>query len=259
MQRFKLFLLLFILLCLQGIHSNAQKIKLVTISIEEIDNKLVIKYDIVKGKENQLFNISLVISGSSGNIISIKSLKGDIGENIPGGHGKTIIWDYNADGIVLQDNINLEIFAEPIMNESIELKTVSTGKALFLSTILPGLGLSKTDQSKPYWLMGVLAYGSLGYSYLLNKKALDNYDSYLANTDEKLNDGLLSDSQSQNKLSKTMAYTAIGIWGINLVWTTLKAKNCKNKNLVHNKKNFDFIAAYDPFTKTLGMNLKLKF
>jgi hypothetical protein len=251
--------LLFILFNLYGINMHSQKIKVVTISIQDIDNKLVINYDLVKSKETQQFNVSLEITSSSGNRISIKSLKGDIGNQVTGGTNKQIIWDYNADGIVLHDNINIEIFADPIIEKSLTIN-VSTGKALFLSTILPGLGITKIERGKPYWIIGVAAYGTLGFSYIMNKKANNEYEGYLANTDEKLNDELLADSQCQNKLSKTMAYTAIGIWGINLVWTAIKAKNSKQKKISSlNNKNFQFYTGYDPWTKTAGFNLKLRF
>jgi hypothetical protein len=238
---------------------KAQKIKVVTTSIVEIDNKLVISYDLVKSKETQQFYISLEITSSTGNKISIKSLEGDIGNQVTGGTNKQIVWDYNADGIVLHDNINIEIFADPIIEKILTTK-VSTGKALILSTILPGAGLSKIEKGKPYWLIGTAAYGLLGYSYMLNKKANENYDSYISNTDKTLNDQLLSDSQRQNKLSKTMAYTAIGIWSVNMVWTAIKAKKSKAIDISYIKnKNLQFCAGYDPWTKTAGFNLKLRF
>ncbi len=253
------FLLIFLSFA-QGNDLNAQKIKVVTLSIQDIDNKLVINYDFVKSKEKQHFKVTLQITSSSGNPITIKSLSGDIGEDIPGGPDKQIIWDYNADGIVLQDKINIEIFADLIIDESEPVKSISGGKAILLSTIVPGLGLSGLDKGKPYWLMGIAAYGTLGYSYILNKKANENYDSYLANTDKDINDELLSDSQSQNKLSKTMACTAAGIWGINMIWTAIKAKNRNKKNIgLLSNPNFNLYSVYEPFTKTSGLGIKLTF
>jgi hypothetical protein len=254
----KLTILLLFTTC--SIHLYSQKIKVQTKSIEEIDNKLVVKYDLAKSKTDQKFNISIEITGSNGYILQTKSLSGDIGKNISGGTKKQIVWDYNADGIVLNETINIEVLADPIFEESLTIESVSMGKALFLSTILPGLGMSKIEKGKPYWLMGCAAYGTLAYSYILNKKANENYDAYLTNTDKTLNDELLSDSQHQNKLSKTMAYTAIGIWSISLVWTAIKAKNTNRKIISNlNNKNFDFYTGYDPFTKSAGFNLRLRF
>jgi hypothetical protein len=260
MYKYILTFLLFILFCLHSINVQSQKIKVVTVSVEDIDNMLVINYDIEKSKVTQQFDISLEITSSSGNKIAVKSLKGDIGKNVAGSLGKKIIWDYNTDGIVLQDKIYIEIFAEPVIDETITTKSVSTGKALFLSTILPGLGISKIEKGKPYWIIGIAAYGTLGFSYIMNKKAHNEYEGYLANTDEKLNDELLADSKSQNKFSKTMAYTAIGIWSVNLVWTAIKAKKIKAIDISNIKnKNFQFYTGYDPWTKTAGFTLKLRF
>jgi hypothetical protein len=251
---------LIIFVAFQGLDLYAQKIKVITTSIQDVDNKLVIKYDIQNQKPGQSFKVTLEVTSSSGNLLAVKSLNGDIGDNVEGGLNKQIVWDYNADGIVLQDNINIEIFADPIIDKNLPAKHIGVGKALMLSTICPGLGMSKIEKGKPYWLMGIVAYGTLGYSYILNKKANENYDSYIANTDKNINDELLSDSQSQNKLSKTMTYTAIGIWGINLVWTAIKAKNSKQKDLViTNNQRLQFYPGYDPWTKTTCFNLKLQF
>ncbi|MDF1551256.1 MAG: hypothetical protein P1P88_25775, partial [Bacteroidales bacterium] len=88
----------------------------------------------------------------------------------------------------------------------------------------------------------------------------DSYSSYLSNTDKNLNDGLLSDSQNQNKRAKAMGYTAVGIWGINLIWTAIKVKNSKQNEISSlNNKNFVFYTGYDPFTKTASFNLRIQF
>jgi hypothetical protein len=133
-------------------------------------------------------------------------------------------------------------------------------KALLLSSVWPGLGMYKADKSIPYWILGVAGYGSLGASYYMNKKANDNYEAYKNNTVDEQNDVLLSKSQDQNKLSKTFAYTAVGIWGINLVWTAIKTKKVKQSGVVmHKNQNLFFYTGYDPFTKTSGFTLKINF
>jgi hypothetical protein len=258
MIRLLITIVLTILLCLHGLDLIAQKIKVVTTSIEDIDNKLVIKYDFVKSKENQQFSVSLQITGSSGNMIPSKSLTGNVGDSIEGGTNKQIIWDYIADGIVLKDDINIEVIAY-LLPEIGSTSNVSMTKALFLSTICPGLGLSKIKK-RPYWLMGIVGFGCLGTSYYLNKQANKNYTSYIENNVDELNDGLLSKSQNQNQLSKTFAYTAIGVWGINLVWTAIKAKrNYQKTTSLINKQQFFFYSGVDPFTKTAGFSFKYRF
>ncbi|MFN8258563.1 MAG: hypothetical protein U0W24_22935 [Bacteroidales bacterium] len=232
----------------------AQKFQVTTKSVEDIDSKLIINYDIIKGKPTQKFKVTLVIKGSSGGIISTKSVTGDIGENVTGGNNKQIKWDYNADKIILNDSINIEVFATLLPNR------ISTSKALLLSSVCPGLGILKIDKGKPYWLMGVGFYGSIGASVLLNKKASDNYNVYLNNTVDELNADLLSTSQNQDQLSKIFAYTAVGIWGINMIWTAVKAKKANQSTIsMLQKQKLFFSANYDPFFKTNGFIIKYKF
>jgi len=232
----------------------SQEFKVHTTSIEVVDNKLVVKYDIENSTESQSFNVMLEISSSARSIISTNSLTGDIGEGVKGGPNKQIIWDYLADRIVLQDNINIIVTAKLMKTQA------SLSKVLLLSAVCPGAGLSSVQKGKPYWLMGIVGYAGLGASYLLNKKAKNSYDSYVNNKDESLNDGLLADARSQDKLSKTMAISSIGIWGVGLIWTALKAGNGKQKSITMlNRQRLFFYSGVNPYTKTAGFTLKYRF
>jgi hypothetical protein len=254
MPKLILSLLLSILLYCIGQSLNAQKIKVEIKSVEDIENKLVVKYELLKSKSSQKFRVSVELNYSNGNRIPIKSLSGDIGENISGGSFKQLIWDYNNDGIILQDEITIEVSANLTGEE------VGLSRVLLLSTIVPGMGLNRIEKKKSYWLLGIAGYGCLGTSWLMNKKANDSYDLYLANTLDNQNDKLLSKSQDQNKLSKTMAYTALGFWGINLVWTAIKAKNGKQKTIAMNHhQKLLFYTAYHPLCKTPVLCLKYHF
>jgi hypothetical protein len=253
----KIIQILSCIICL--IYSSAifsQKAKIIISSIEDINNQLVIKYDILNSKAFHSFTIELKITNSSGEIIPANTISGDIGANINGGANKQVIWDYNSDKIVLNDDINIEVLStkEKIINGG-----VSLGNALLLSTLCPGLGISKIKNGKPYWLIGVVGYGGLGASYLINKKGYDNYLSYLTNENDNLNDELLSKSQNQKQLSKTIVYTAIGVWSINLIWTAIKAKKAHKINMTMNKKGMIFFPSYNPVGKTSVLTLKIQF
>jgi len=238
---------------LQAFDLFAQKIKAITTSIEDVNNKLVVKYGLIKSKDKQRFKVALIIRGASGQIITTNALSGDIGDNIAGGPNKQIVWDYNTDKIVLDEEIKIEVVASLIKPD------VGLGKALALSTLWPGWGLSKLDK-KPYWLLGIAGYGCLGVSYVMNKNANSNYQYYLDNTQDELSEGFLSKSQSQNQLSKTMAYSAIGIWGINLVWTAIKAKKTNQSAIsMLNKQKLFICTGFDPYTKTQGFTLRYRF
>jgi hypothetical protein len=255
MTRKRLFLF-FIFIILIGRHSNglhAQDVKVNTTSIEDIDNKIVIKYDIVDSKASDRFNIAIEITSSTGQNIQPNSISGDLGNKISGGSDKQIVWDYTADGFVMKGNINIEIFAVPMANAGLT-------KSLFLSAIYPGLGIYKLEKKKSYLLLGVAGYGCLASSVILNMKANDNYQAYLDNTDAKLSDDLLKKSQNQNNLSKTMGYATLGIWGINLIWTAVKAKQKRNMGLsIQDKQRLQFYSSYDPYTGINCINLRFRF
>jgi hypothetical protein len=254
----------------QFFNLHAQKFKVITTSIEDINNKLVIKYDFSKSSPAQLYKIVLEITTSDGNIVPVKSLSGDIGINISPGIGKTIIWDYLADQIIMQADINIKVIALLIPEKA------SISKVLLLSTVCPGIGLYKLNKaekqkmlindnnikfrSKPYWLVGFAGYGALAGSYYFNRKAVESYNKYKENITLSSNEQLFNDSQSNKQKSKIMAYTAIGIWSTNLIWTALKAKKnkFKNKNLM-DVQAIVFQTGYNPIYRTTEFTLKINF
>lgn len=238
----------------------AQKFRVVASSVEDMDNKLLIKYEILNSNAKQNFKVSLKITNSSGIIITTNSLTGDIGENVTGGSEKMILWDYIADTVVLQEDINIELFALLLQEDGVIIKEISKPKAILLSTVFPGLGLSKSSKGKPYWLMGVAGYASLGASIFYHNKAKESYNSYIENTLEEFNDELLNRSQDQQKFSRTMAYSAAGIWGVNMIWTLLKINKTKKKELGFIKRHdIYFVTGFDYRVNTTNFTLKFNF
>ncbi|RLD85884.1 MAG: hypothetical protein DRJ07_02125, partial [Bacteroidetes bacterium] len=105
---------LFILtICLffSGFELQAQSVKVETSNLEIVNNKLIIDYNFIKSKSTQRFNVWVEITKSTGEKINAQSFSGDIGDDLKGGENKQIIWDYNKDGIILNDDINVEVFA----------------------------------------------------------------------------------------------------------------------------------------------------
>lgn len=253
----KICLTVFSVFCLLlTVQLNAQTVKIKTTNLKIENNQLVINYDFVKSKNHQRFNVWLEITKTDGATLNAVSVSGDIGSNIAGGTNKQAVWDYNKDGIILNEEINVEVIAEIVKPSS----NIAPGKAILLSAIVPGLGLSKIDGGKPYWIMGIATYGTLGASYLLNKQAVTDYNSYLETNDESQSDNLFNDSKSKQQLSKTMVYTAAGFWTINMVWTIIKAKKSGTSVAsVYNKKKLLLFTGIDPFAKTAGFNLKYRF
>jgi len=109
--------------------------------------------------------------------------------------------------------------------------------------------------------MGIAGYGLLGASVYLNKKAVTDYNNYLTEEDPADSEDLYNRSEENNNLSKILAYQAIGIWTINLVWTALKAKNSKNTvtGSLNKKQRIFFYSGIDPRTKSAGFTIKYRF
>ncbi len=253
------YLFLFIGFILISKNVNAQKTEIETTKMEIKDNKLIVNYDFKKIKKNQTFEVWIEISTLSRKQINANTLTGDIGKVVTPGVGKQIIWDYVADGILLNEEINVEVKA--ILNGNQINSSGLFSNPILLSAIVPGLGISKLEDGKAYWLMGVLTYGSLAGSIFMNNAANTDYESYIAETaDAAKSDTFFKDSESKDNMSKIMAYSAGGIWAISMVWTIIKAKKQgKSTSSITNKKRVFFYSSVNPKTKTAGFTLKYRF
>ena len=229
------------------------------------ENQLSIEYDILKSVQKNLFTVWVVITDDSGNSLEPVSLSGDVGENIPGGNNKTIIWNIEKDKLLLDQEIFVEIRIEDITprakEKEIFLDSTTTpfniGGLIFTSTILPGAGLTKINYVKPFWIIGIAGYGCIATSVIYNKKAANNYESYLNSYDINESKNLFEKSQDQDWTSKILAYTAIGIWVADLIWVTASV-NKKNK-LILMKRNQSFKIESDMDTYTKSPLVKLTY
>jgi hypothetical protein len=234
----------------------AQDVKVDLISLEVVNKKLEINYNFVKSKKTQRFNVWVEITNSTGEKLNARALSGDIGDNLMGGEGKKIFWDYNADGVVINEEIEVEVKA----TVSTVKGAVNTGGAFARSLLMPGWGLSYIDQGKPYWLIGVAGYACLGSSLYLNSSSNSNYDKYLNSTNPDEINSYFNKSQSQRSTSKALAVAAIGTWSFSMVWTLVKATK-KNKSLttMNWQNNLRFFSKVDPWSKTTIFALQYKF
>jgi hypothetical protein len=248
-------LAIFFCLCI-GKTIKAQNVAIETTRLAIVDKRLEIDYNFIKVKKNQRFEVWAEINNSQGNKLDAKAFSGDVGSNLLGGSGKKIFWDYNADGLVMNDEV------EVIINAKINTVagTISGGKCFFQSTIIPGLGMSTIDKGKPYWLISVLGYGAIGTSIYLNSSSNSYYDKYKLSTDQTEATNYFNKSQSQKDLSKVFAYTAIGTWSISLIWTFIKVKQHNNSIATSNKsQRFFMYTLIEPYTKKPMLGIKYKF
>jgi len=95
--------------------------KLLSQTTDNIDNvayrfegsKLLITYDIIKAEKGQTFDISMEVVTAAGETIIPESVYGDIKKGVISGKKRTIIWDTNADDILLDDNFTVNILGKP--------------------------------------------------------------------------------------------------------------------------------------------------
>ncbi len=221
------------------------------------NNQLVIYYDILKAKKKETFEVWPEITTSNGQKINASAFSGDYGEGIVAGTDKKIIWDYNADGVILNDKVYVELKAKIALYKT----DIGLGKALLLSAVVPGLGINKTKGGGMYWLMSIPVYGLATGAFFNHNQAKDKYDQYVNSEFQNPSeaDNLYRDAEDYQSTSQTLTYSAIGLWAVNMIWTGIVAKKNSSLSAYYNKKKTFFYTRLNPATKTVGFTLKYRF
>lgn len=71
-----------------------------------------IDYQLLNSSLSDTFIVRIEVTDTHGRFIQAQTLSGDVGENIPGGSDKRILWDIEADSIYLNAEIFIEVYAE---------------------------------------------------------------------------------------------------------------------------------------------------
>ncbi len=214
---------------------------------------LYISYNI-NGKSSEIYNVWIEVLNSKGEKINAQALSGNIGPNIKSGNNKTIVWNLTEDNIFLDEAISVKIFAQFTFSQ------YSKGKLLVLSTVWPGWGQSKLKKGKPYWLIGVAGVGCIAGSYWYNQQSVNSYNQYIDAITISDSDKYYNQAIQQDNTSKILAYSAIGIWTINIIWVALMP-NKINSNITHRnvKLSINPVYAENNFTSVslcLSLNIK---
>ena len=232
------------------------------------DNIVLIHFDILNSTPSDNFDISIDITDADGNRINARALNGDIGKNVPGGNNKVITWDLESDGIVMNAEIIVNIYAKiilppsspPVATERDRKATDEFNRAglIIQSIALPGLGLSRYT-GKPHWIRGVAGYGCIAGSIVLNKMAVSSYDDFLAAETTEDSDAFMTEATQQDNISEVMAYAAIGIWVTDLLWTMIGTRDLNKKSLYSETKGITFKTGYDPVSSSPMVGINLRF
>lgn len=294
---------LFILLFLPANRIHAQS-RITNTSIELKGNKIHVSYDIENSKRSDRYNVRLEVTDSTGNLVLVNSLEGDVGENIPGGNKKEIIWNLEADNIQMNADIYIELYAdavvepepEPPREELVQTEPETTesseeqpaeqlpepdleedseaagGKTMEAATerefsragiilqsvALPGLGLSRV-KGGPHWLKGVAGYGAVVGAVLMNNMAVGTYEDYKTPGSVEEAGSLLEKSMQQDMISEICAYTAIGIWVADMVWTIAGTSDLNNMQAVSDGRPVSIGTGFDPLSGVPLLAFRYKF
>jgi hypothetical protein len=174
--------------------------------------KLSITYDLVTKTNSDIFYVWVEIKNQAGNPIRAYSFKGEIGDSIKPGINKRIEWVPEEDAVYLDEDISVEMKSERYE------WTFKKGSAVFSSLIVPGLGLTKIKNGKPYWLAAIPAYGALAGGLVVHSSYVKTYDLYKSETDPVERGDLWDKSLKQKNLSYGLIGTAAVIWIADLIW-----------------------------------------
>ena len=134
-------------------------------------------------------------------------------------------------------------------------KSFNRGSIMLKSTVFPGWGQTNISKGKPWWLTGLVTYGTLAGGYLFHKSYLKSYDSYKIEVDPIKRADLLGQTQKQRNISTVMIYSAVSAWAVNFIWVALTPN--RYKPLEHAK--FSLHSSPDPYNGGLLLSLRLDF
>jgi hypothetical protein len=237
------FSLIFLIICIK---SSCQSFKLTDPRLEFDGYKLSISYDIVNKSQFDVFFIWVEIKNQAGTTLRTRTIKGDCGDSISPGKEKTIIWVPEDDGVYLDEDVSVEIKGEKY------LKSFNKGSMILLSTAVPGLGQTKISKGKPWWILGIPAYGTLAGGFMVHSGYLKTYDKYKIEVDPVERSDLFDKSQQQKRLSGILFVSAATIWAANIIWVAVTPN--KYKPLEHARLTLNSV----PFNQNRVTLLSLK-
>lgn len=176
--------------------------------------KLLISYDMLNVKSSDQFYVWVEIQKKNGQAINAGSVSGDFGDT-KAGTNKLITWIPENDSVFLNEVVEVELKAEKYE------KSYNKGKMTLLSIAMPGLGQTKISNGKPYWIMGVAAYGTLAGGLIMRGNYNKTYDQYLTEEDPAKRSELFDKTQQQMNLSGALLVSSAAIWITNLIWVGL--------------------------------------
>jgi hypothetical protein len=197
------------------------------VNVRYVQNKVFVSYKILNGKETDRYLVWLEFYDAKNKKIEAKSLHGDF-EMVTGNGDKAVSWDPFADGIILNENIHVQVNAKLVPQPNV-------GKAFGLSTLYPGTGHYQFKSDRPYWIRGTIAFGLMGGA--LGTFAMSNsyMDKYRATDLPSAEDQNYQSALQYRQASLIMAGVGLGIWLFDyagLIHKTKKSKNLTTNDII---------------------------
>lgn len=260
-----LFSILFFLLVLTfSLHAQP---RIENTNLQIVSNKLEIIYNINNCNQNEKLTVWLEVTGKGGNTIEARTVSGDVGSNVDCGTSKKIIWDFVSDNV--KENTDVDIVVRAVVIATKETLVVtsdrgkprhSKGKAILVSAILPGVGLSLTQNGKPWWIMSIPYAACFGAALAYNSNAVNNYDKYLKEENIAKRNDLATKWSNQETYQYVYGVLAGGIWGLNMILTlALPNHSYPTTALLQKKQGFSFAMDYNKKANAPMLSLKYKF
>jgi len=233
------------------------KAQVKNVNFELVNNEVIITYDIVKHKPDELFKVWLKVVTAQENELKSEALTGAVGENVSGGNHKKITWNPVKDGVYLNNDIYIQIYATSTSAGSVT-SNVSMGKWLMLSALYPGAGNSKVTSNKLWLAAGALGYGCMVGSVLMNSKARTSYDNYLLAQDITARNNFYDDADTQKQLSTALFISGAVIWAADLLIFSLSTNKSGGSSSSMNNKPVYLGYSNEPIDGFLTQRLSLK-
>ncbi len=224
------------------------------------DGRIRFTYDLVKASSQEFFEVLLEFEIiETGQLLTPKTVEGDIGVNIQGGKGKEIYWDFwvdNPEGIVAE-GVDDPTFQPRLTIINVDRVYAGPGSAV-KSVFVPGLGdfavkNHKDMIFKPY-LKPILAYGLVGVGVMQMINANNTYDDYLASHNPDEFQSLYDKTLTSATTSAVMIGAGAAIWLSDIIWVAIVGGKNKKENQYRFQGKIDqkMLMGYDQF----GPNLK---
>lgn len=232
--------------------------------LDTTGKKLTIKYDILNSKPDEKYNVTLIVTDSKGSTIDSRTIQGDVGEEVSGGPGKKIIWDYISDNIDDEFEISIKIKVTKIPKQADSEEVIasgsipSLGSLLLQSVAVPGLGLTRLKH-KPYWILAVPAYGLIGSSVYFKVNSDANLENYNRTSDINDRETYYDKYEQQKNITLACAVGAAVLWIADLALVIPAYSKAKRTSENSRKNNMFMIPDFNMTYNTPVLTFKYIF